>query len=270
MRRLFVALSLLTTPALAEDGLVQMIYGGYPQCILARFDGEALLPVGYEEVPADIGPATYSIVGLEGDYGTLPGEAPTMGECGCVPTAQVPLPENTGLPELPLIATSTGSAALPLKLQNLALDNETYVKAAAEIMAANGVGDSPVHLMQVIRTDLEGDGVDEVFLVAGVAGGKTEGWTQGFDAVVGDYAFVALRRVVAGQVETTLLEKSFVADMNEPYSQVLFNIAGIADLTGDGLVEVIVDMQGHEFFGYRLYGWQDGSLAAVNDCGCGC
>ena len=63
---------------------------------------------------------------------------------------------------------------------------------------------SPV-IKQVVRTDLEGDGVNEILVVA-------EDVSPGFLFELGDYSILFMRKVVDGVVQTAVLEESVAVD----------------------------------------------------------
>jgi hypothetical protein len=83
-------------------------------------------------------------------------------------------------------------------------DGGDYAAFAAEILADRGLDvDRPV-IKQLIRTDLDGDGVNEVLVVA-------EEVTPGFLLEPGDYSIVLMRKVI-DEGRTALLDETIVLD----------------------------------------------------------
>ncbi|HKY96055.1 MAG TPA: hypothetical protein VJL84_12155, partial [Kiloniellales bacterium] len=184
--------------------------------------------------------------------------------------------------EVPQVALSpidvtSGSAIatnLPLqpakKLERLKPDHPAYVKAARAWLDERGMALAPVRLTHVIRTDLEGDGTDEVIL----AGAYNAIEVGDADLSIGRYAFVLLRRLVDGAVVTTALvdyadPRPYEAD-DVNYDASLVEPVAIADVTGDGIAEIVLLVWQYESVAFRLYRLQGGSLASEAECGCGC
>jgi hypothetical protein len=270
MQRLLSALLLLlAAPAFAAEGYVEALYGGEPVCLIGSVNGEAIAPLSDPEAaPPALGPAAWMLATLDGLGGSAEGTAPALAECGCMEVPQVAL--------TPLEAM-TGSAIatnLPLqpakKLEQLKTDHPAYVEAARAWLDEKGLPLAPVRLTYVLRTDLEGDGTDEVIL----AGAYNAVEVQDADLSVGRYAFVLLRRVIDGAVVTTALEDfanphPYEAD-DVGYGASAIDPVAIVDLTGDGTAEVVLALWQYESLAYTLYRLQDGALVAAAGCGCGC
>ena len=142
-----------------------------------------------------------------------------------------------------------------------------YRDAAADVLHDLGVDDADPRLAQVVRADLSGDGTDEVFVVA-------ERLAQP-DAVMGepgDYSVLFLRRVVDGEVHTQVLEEYVKeAEGEEPSPYILSSrVAALADLNGDGTLEVVVQQRYYEGASTAVRTPKpDGSLEEVLGAGCG-
>lgn len=144
-----------------------------------------------------------------------------------------------------------------------------YVEITAELLAERGIDDLAPSLLQVLRTDLEGDGVDEVVIVAERNGSGTLN-----PAFPGDYSIAFLRKVVADEVQTSVLGFFEVVQPEVEGSIIdllAYRLDGIADLNGDGKMEIIVDDQYYEGAGTRVYEYVDDDLGAIAvlDVGCG-
>lgn len=144
-----------------------------------------------------------------------------------------------------------------------------YVEITAELLAEQGIDDPAPALLQVVRTDLEGDGVDELVIVAERNSSGTLN-----PAFVGDYSIAFLRKVVGEEVETSLLGFYEVVEPEVEGSIIdllAFRLDGVADLNGDGKMEIVVDDQYYEGAGTRVYEYVDDEQGAVAvlDVGCG-
>jgi hypothetical protein len=270
MRRFAILLALLfAAPALAAEGYVEGLYDGAPVCLIGSVEGDviAALP-DPEAVPPALGPADWLVASLDGSSSSATGAAPALAECGCLEVPQVALSPAPIAPGLAL-ATNLPLAAVK-KLERLSPDNPAYVKAARAWLDQQGLELAPVRLTHVLRTDLEGDGTDEVLL----AGAYNAVEVESADLTVGRYAFVLLRKVVDGAVVTTPLE-AFVDPHPYEAEQSIMGLTAIvpvavADLTGDGVAEVTLAVWMHEGLAFTLYRLSGSALTAAAECGCGC
>jgi len=116
---------------------------------------------------------------------------------------------------------------------------------------------------QVLRTDLEGDGVNEVIVVA-------EEVTPGFLMEVGDYSILFLRKVVRGDVQTAVLEETVVLSEDDQFAG--SHIVGtVADLNGDSKMEIVTNSAYFEGFGVNVWEYVNDdigpSIALQTGCG---
>ena len=133
-------------------------------------------------------------------------------------------------PDYP-IAVAANWNVVPHDVEVLPNDSQTYKDAVSDILNGQGVNDPDPTLRQVIRTDLEGDGVDEILIVAGHDGDFN-------DVSPGDYSIAIMRKLIEGEVQTAILGFYEVpADAVGPYI-VVYRIAAVADLNGDGRMEI--------------------------------
>lgn len=167
--------------------------------------------------------------------------------------------------EIDALAVQSAGEVRPHGVELLGLSLPAYVEATADLMATRVAGTPAVNLTQVIRTDLEGDGVDEVIVVATTI---PDDW---FTAEVGDYSIVYLRKLVQGEVQTAILGQSIVEDLDNLLQDlVIFEVSAVADLNGDGKMEVILN--GTVWEGAFLQAWEyvNDDLGPVEALSCGC
>ena len=149
---------------------------------------------------------TYRIVGIGEQLGTAEGSAPGPGCFDGIETVEVGLDVDSWPNDAP-IAVSGGWDLFPHSVQSLGLENSTYVDATRELLSSYGIDDESPQLVQLIRLDLEGDGVDEVIVVAE----RNASGVLSFPAL-GDYGVAYLRRLIDGEVHEALLGGSFIVD----------------------------------------------------------
>jgi len=141
-------------------------------------------------------------------------------------------------------------------------DDGTYGEIASQLLSSRGLEVPDPIIKQVIRTDLEGDGVNEVLVVA-------EDVTPGFLMEVGDYSIAFLRRVVGGDVQSAVLEETVVLGEDEQFAGA-HTIGTVADLNGDGKMEIVTDSAFFEGFAVTVWEYVDDDLGPTIRLQAGC
>ncbi len=132
----------------------------------------------------------------------------------------------------PAIAVAGVSEPLPRPVEQFEPASPPYPQAAAEVAAGLGVTTPPT-VTQVLRSDLDGSGTKEVVVSAGhVADPEAPS--------AGDWSVVFLRRVVGDGVATSVVASS-VAGAGDPAEFQQVQVSSLADLNGDGTMELVVD-----------------------------
>ena len=161
--------------------------------------------------------------------------------------------------------------AMPRTAQILPNDNATYKKIVAEYLAGRGLSGAKPNIVQLLRVDLDGDGKDEVLIAAQNIVSEDERFSFAPDRPLltpmmsptgvplrkaGQYSVVLLRRVVGGRAKNIALAE-FISKKNAPApedadpftdSAWVHKIAAVADLNGDGVMEIVtaeVFLRGH-------------------------
>lgn len=125
---------------------------------------------------------------------------------------------------------------------------QIYRERIADHLEDHDIQVSSVELDQVLRIDLEGDGVEEVLIVSNrLRGSETM-------AMAGDYGVILLRRVIDGEVRETPLEAEYYPEecIGEcaPSS---FRVSNVLDLNADGILEVVTGFRYSEGRGKRIH-----------------
>ncbi|GEM_PF-5724299 len=125
---------------------------------------------------------------------------------------------------------------------------EVYVDYIAEILAENDLEGEPVHIREIVRTDLEGDGLEEVLIVASNINAP--------DKLKGQYSMVVLRKVIDGNVETIFLTEQIKHGLPVETEQRLlydYELCEIVDLDHDGVCELLIAESYYEGLFYLVY-----------------
>ena len=211
------------------------------------------------------------VVGGE-DYQTIVGDVidrttagPQTTTCEPLGLIGVELADPRLLGELPGPYGVAISAPWPLQphLYEVASDDGTYAGFASALLAERGLDVPDPVITQLIRTDLEGDGVEEVLAVASDV-------TPGFVMEIGDYSIVFIRKVVDGEVQTAVLDESVVVDEQGSYGG-LYSVGTIADLNGDEKMEIVTSGVFFESLAVTVWEYVDDDvgLTFALQMGCG-
>ncbi|MFK8023928.1 MAG: hypothetical protein AB8G26_08190 [Ilumatobacter sp.] len=281
------ALPPLTDAAPSEVGVptsdVAMIYAGTGRA------GEPWAPVGWwdggswqqlDDLADPIAPApqipTVSLTGLdlpEGRDPVIEGLELGPSEPYCVNDELGPVIDFT--PDVPDTPTSLGydvvavTADWPLQprpVRRGGLDDEQLAGAALDLLP--GLAEATDgQLAQVVVVDLDGDGLDETLV-------SVERQTDPQGAP-GDFAVIMVRTSTpdGGADDAALVAVEVVdpATLEIPFPTAQrHTIAAIADLNGDGVMEVVVRNRFFESAGVEVFGYVDGVIEPLGlTGGCG-
>lgn len=233
------------------------------QCLMGATNARGAF-IGYEAAGPQI--QTYSEVrwfNLEGEHGTGPSQSAVPMEEPCdwayITGAVLPTDEPGDY-----VGVAGGGPVLPNVLRLHSPSSQTYRTAAADYFRSIGHYTKAVTLTQVIRTDLNGDGVEEVLITVR---DDADGIPTTVDA--GDHSAILLRRVVNGGVETVLVDGEFYSAHEDFGAPTTYNIMAIADLNGDGLMEIVATADYYEGSSFVAYSMRGGVPTQVLTCGCG-
>lgn len=160
------------------------------------------------------------------------------------------------------VAVSAPWELQPHLFEEAADDGGEYAGFARDFLATRGLDVADPVIKQIFRTDLEGDGINEVIFVAEEA-------TDGFILQDGDYSVALMRKVVAGNVETAVLGDTVVLGDDQQF-QGTHTIGAVADLNGDGTMEIVTNTAFFEGFEVSVWEYVDDDLGLVKSLQTGC
>ena len=213
---------------------------------------------------------TYRIYGLTQSVGEAKGGKPKPAEeeiCSDLLTVSF-----SPMPEKGAIALAAPWNALPRKLRVSDTTQQVYVDAVRDFLKTKGIEQPKVKIDSILRIDLDGDGEEEVLISATNYFSKDERVPMRSPA--GSYTMVILRRVVAGKVETQLVEGEFYpkayvshdASFNAPN---VYKVIGVLDLDGDGKMEIVVRSDYYEGGATTIYRCNPKKIEELLSVACG-
>jgi hypothetical protein len=219
------------------------------------------------------GEMTYHVYGLTQSLGEAKGAKPKPSEeevCSDVLTVSL-----SSTPENGVIALAAPWNALPRKVQILDATQQVYVDAVRDFLKTKGIDEPKVKIENILRVDLDGEGEEEVLISATNYFEKDEGAPM--RSPTGSYSMVLLRRVVAGKLETQLVEGEFYpkaykngtdddSSFNAPNT---YKVIAVLDLDGDGKMEVVVASQYYEGGATTIYRCDLKKIDALLSVACG-
>jgi len=215
---------------------------------------------------------TYRVYGLTESLGEAKGAKAKPEDVPCEETLFVALSNK---PEKGVIALAAPWNALPRKPRMADPTQKVYIDAVRDFLKTKGIEQPKVKIDSILRIDLDGDGEEEVLISATNYFRKDDHVPMRSPA--GSYSVVLLRRVVAGNVETQLVEGEFLpkayptptesdASFNAPNA---YKVMGTFDLDGDGKLEIVVHSQYYEGEMTTIYKCDPKKADAVLSVGCG-
>ena len=216
---------------------------------------------------------TYRIYGLTQSVGEAKGGKPKPAEeeiCSDLLTVSL-----SPSPDKGAIALAAPWNALPRKPRVSDTTQQVYVDAVRDFLKTKGIEQPKVKIDGILRIDLDGDGEEEVLISATNYFEKDEGAPMRSPA--GSYSMVLLRRVVAGKVETQLVEGEFYpkayqngtgddSSFNAPNT---YKVIAVLDLDGDGKMEVVVASQYYEGGATTIYRCDPKKIEELLSVACG-
>src|SRR6266568_1158482 len=220
-----------------------------------------------ETAKALSGGTTYQVYGLTEPLGESKGGKPKPSKDDvCSDVLAVSLSPK---PEKGVIALAAPWNALPRKPRASDTTQQVYSDAVRDFLKTKGIEQPKVKIDNIVRVDLDGDGEEEVLISAT---NYLNDKRVPMRSPAGSYSVVILRRVVAGKVETQLVEgefhpKAYVRKGDSFDAPNAYKAIATLDLDGDGKMEIVVGSnyyEGEEITIYRCDPKKAESLLSVS------
>jgi hypothetical protein len=213
---------------------------------------------------------TYRIYGLTQSVGEAKGGKPKPSEedvCSDVLTVSL-----SPQPEKGTIALAAPWNALPRKPKAMDTTQQVYADAARDFLKTKGIEQPKVKIESIVRVDLDGDGEQEVLISATNYFSKKDRVPMRSPA--GSYSMVLLRRVVAGKVETQLVQgefypKAYVSTDGSFNAPNAYKLIAVLDLDGDGKMEVVASSNYYEGAETTIYRCNPKKIESLLSVACG-
>ena len=152
----------------------------------------------------------------------------------------------------PLVGLGGAWQPMPRKPAPLSTNQKVYLAAVADVLKQHGLQRATPHIEKILRVESGRQSPDFVVIEA-----ASPGYSLSREAATGkhqknDYSFVLLRTLSHGAVHSYVLNGDFghkdATELTEKYG-----IAGVLDLNGDGILEIVVETSYYEGGGDEVY-----------------
>ncbi len=163
------------------------------------------------------------------------------------------------------IAVGNLDKAMPRKPKRQTGGLQVYESEVRKMLDSKGLKNSKVVLSDVVRCDLDGDGSEEVIIVAQTADATVPVFRKG------TYTIVLFRHVVKGKVETVVLREFYYLKnrSGEADSPENFSVPFCLDANADGIMEIILEGRYYEGSWYEIHEYKNQTLKKVLSAGVG-
>ncbi len=138
-----------------------------------------------------------------------------------------------------------------------------YTRIVSTFLTSKGFTRPTVKIEEIYKVDLDGDGADEVVIRA------TNYGNFGPSAKKGEYSFVLLRKIDKGKGRDILLSGDFIDKDLEFGAPNRHEVSAIADLDGDGNMEIVIYGEYYEGSWAEVYKMKGIEPLKVLETGCG-
>ncbi len=151
---------------------------------------------------------------------------------------------------------------VPRSVTQLDNNSAVYMQAVSGVLKANGLPNSKPKIEEIYKTDLDGDGTDEVLIFA------RNYVRRDYAVEKGGYSFGMVRQIVNGKVADILLGGDFITD-EEGVAENTYELSGIVDLDGDGKMEIVMFSSYYEGAATQAFKIENGVAKIVLETECG-
>lgn len=156
--------------------------------------------------------------------------------------------------------------SLPRKIESIDGKQKQHVDVVRGSLLGRGLRDPIVHISQIVRVDLDGDGRDE-FVIS--ATHYKNGDEIPDDSSANTYSFVMVERIVGGKPKAELVDGEFYPKAKADAAPNKFEIVALLDLNGDGKIDIVLRSAYYEGDEINVYEFGSSGAKKVLSAGCG-
>jgi hypothetical protein len=147
----------------------------------------------------------------------------------------------------------------PRQPKKTSITNAAYKKSVADVLRLHGLLKSPATIEKATRIDLDGDGREEVIIEANYTAEDSNQF-----ATIGTYSLIIIRKITGGKVQNLFVGGFFLTHKDQEFDGD-YSLSGIADLNGDGKLELFVEVAGYEENWLNIYEMKAGKAVEITD-----
>jgi len=209
-------------------------------------------------------PATFARYTLKGPAGEVTLSRNTESECHDAWTEKATPDSPAGI-----AIQSPSWNVMPRLPEAIDAGDPAAVQAVGDFLKQEGIQNPDVKITQAYRVDLDGDGKKEDVIVANrYARGLRELSGVANETSAGDYTLVLVRKNIGEKVQNIVLAKAVWLKANEGPLPRANHLSAIADLNGDGAMELVFYDAYHEGSGSVVIEIKGSKATTVLDCSC--
>ena len=188
------------------------------------------------------------------------------GEINDIPQGYMARLRETVPGDKKMVAIADADASAQPRLPRMqSLNQEVYQRVAGDLLRAQGLNVARAKLTQLMRVDLNGDGVEEVLIAAR----SRPDYGETPPEKRGDYALLALRYVDRGQVKAVTLASTISLKDVAFSAPTNFEVQSCVDVDGDGRMEIVGANNYYEGDGFDVWQFDGKSVKRVISAGWG-
>lgn len=156
---------------------------------------------------------------------------------------------NANLQGPGLVGVGKGWQITQRNVETLSSDNQLYQQVVSDWLAKAGISNPVIENLNILRVDIEGDGVDKVFISASHFKDESGHMTE-----AGDYSLVLMRKVLGNDVNTIdIVGDVYHSKESEMTFPFMYSLVSFMDLNQDGKLEVVIQIDRWEGLGAAIY-----------------
>ena len=147
--------------------------------------------------------------------------------------------------------------------KGIAFTDKTNQKIVGDFLKSKRINAAKIKIGQSLQVDLDGDGTQETVIATDYY--ETEDLET---RAAGDYSFIVLTKIINGRPTNILVDGDFFTQKGASGSPDTRSILLIADLNGDGTMEIILRVDHQEGHWNRVYQLNENKLTKVLEVYC--